>query len=604
VEDVMSAVGRIDGPVEVHRSQAMVAMRDGVRLNTFVFLPAGGGPRFPVILHRTPYGITGAGARDEFDCDDAWLPNPAEPMRGSILRGWQQLVAHGYAAVYQDTLGRHGSEGEDRVYADDAADGYDTLDWIAGQDWCNGMVGMSGSSAGATTTFAATSTRHPNLRAFFAQAGGSSIYDDVVCEGQSIEMERLWLWVAKNIPGLSRSHREAVLQRSGLTGAQLDEAAKSAAARYERLDAARHDDPPFVRSPDWMRLPLTGYPDFATWQSFLDEIISHPAPDAFRAAHNFRCTIDIPGFHVTTWFDIFQTSVIAAFQDIQARTGTQKLWIGPNDHYFVYAENFWLRDPYFEWFDYWLKGQHAPVVDEPPVFYSPRAWADDRTYYRPNDWRHAERWPPPGVVPRRSYLYGDGRLGDDEPGGDARSYTYDPRHPIPTFGGRNMLIDAGPRDQRPAQSLPDYGLIYRGETLAEDLTIAGAVRVTLHVQSDCLDTDFITKLIEVTPDGRVMLLMDGVVRAMYRDGSGEPQHLLPDRIYPVTIDLGHIHHTFTAGSRIEIDVTSSNFPRRARNTNSGNPLLANDTEAEIRVATNTIHHAAMTPSFLELPILV
>ena len=116
---------------------------------------------------------------------------------------------HGYAAVYQDCRGRHGSEGEDRVYADDAADGRDTLEWIAAQDWCSGRIGMSGSSAGATTTFAAASTRHPALRAFFAQAGGSSIYDDVVCGGQSIEMERLWLWVAKNIPGLSASHREA-----------------------------------------------------------------------------------------------------------------------------------------------------------------------------------------------------------------------------------------------------------------------------------------------------------------------------------------------------------------------------------------------------------
>ena len=87
-----------------------------------------------------------------------------------------------------------------------------------------------------------------------------------------------------------------------------------------------------------MRLPLTSYPDFATWQPFLDEIITHPAPDAFRAAHNFRRTIGIPGFHVTTWFDVFQTSVLAAFNDIQSRVGNQKLWIGPNQHYFVYPE--------------------------------------------------------------------------------------------------------------------------------------------------------------------------------------------------------------------------------------------------------------------------
>jgi putative CocE/NonD family hydrolase len=107
----------------------------------------------------------------------------------------------------------------------------------------------------------------------------------------------------------------------------------------------------------------------------------------------------------------------------------------------------------------------------------------------------------------------------------------------------------------------------------------------------------------VEPDGRAMLLMDGVVRAMYRDPSvPTPQHLERDRVYRLTINLAHIHHTIRAGNRIEVDVTSSNFPRRARNTNSGNPVLADDSEAHIRVATNVIHHDAATPSFIELPI--
>src|SRR5258708_25277990 len=147
--------------------QTMVTMRDGVRLNTFVFLPQNGSSQFPVILHRTPYGIAAADARDKFDCTHAWLPNPAEPMRGSILRGWRTITGRGYAAVYQDCRGRHGSEGEDRVYADDAADGYDTLEWIAAQPWTNQRVRMSGSSAGATTTFAAASTPPPNPRPVF-----------------------------------------------------------------------------------------------------------------------------------------------------------------------------------------------------------------------------------------------------------------------------------------------------------------------------------------------------------------------------------------------------------------------------------------------------
>jgi putative CocE/NonD family hydrolase len=352
-----------------------------------------------------------------------------------------------------------------------------------------------------------------------------------------------------------------------------------------------------------MRLPLTGYPDFSVWQPYLDEILSHPAPDAFRARHKFRATINVPGFHVTTWFDIFLTSVLAAFIDIQSRVGNQRLWIGPNGHYFVYERNFWPRDPYFEWFDHWLKGEPTRIMEEPAIFYSPRAWVADQKNYVANDWRHAEHWPPPGTVQQRLYLTGDGRLSADGPSGDARSYIYDPNRPIPTLGGRNMLIDSGPRDQRPVQALPNYGLSYRSEVLDEDLTIAGAVSVTLHIQSNCRDTDFVAKFIELQPDGCAMLLMDGVVRAMYRNAAAGPQHLAPDQVYQATIQLGDIHHTFPAGSRLQVDITSSNFPRRARNTNSGNAVLANDTAADIQIATNVVHHSKERPSFIVLPLL-
>jgi putative CocE/NonD family hydrolase len=126
--------------------------------------------------------------------------------------------------------------------------------------------------------------------------------------------------------------------------------------------------------------------------------------------------------------------------------------------------------------------------------------------------------------------------------------------------------------------------------------------VSLSVQSDCPDTDLVAKLIDLHPNRRAMLLMDGVMRAMYRDPSGEPRHLAPHRVERLSISLGHIHHTFASGHRIEIDVTSSNFPRRARNTNSGNLVLANDGNADIRVAANTIHHGDKTPSFVELPV--
>jgi uncharacterized protein len=186
-------------------------------------------------------------------------------------------------------------------------------------------------------------------------------------------------------------------------------------------------------------------------------------------------------------------------------------------------------------------------MEGPAVYYSPRAWIDDRVAYTPNDWRRAERWPPPGTSPHRLYLRGDGSLVTDGPNGVPRSFHYNPHRPIPTLGGRDMLIDAGPCDQRPAQSLPDYGLIYCSQTLRDDLTIAGAVRVTLHIQSSCPDTDFVVKLVEVEPDGRAMLLMEGVTRAMYRDPSGEPRPPVPERIERVAVDLRRIHHTLRAG---------------------------------------------------------
>ena len=97
--------------------------------------------------------------------------------------------------------------------------------------------------------------------------------------------------------------------------------ADSARARNAALDAAARANPPFIESAEWMHLPLTGYPDFSVCQPYLDEMLRHPAPDEFRARHNFRETINVPGFHVTTWFDIFLTSVLAAFTDLHSRVG-------------------------------------------------------------------------------------------------------------------------------------------------------------------------------------------------------------------------------------------------------------------------------------------
>jgi sulfur transfer complex TusBCD TusB component (DsrH family) len=127
--------------------------------------------------------------------------------------------------------------------------------------------------------------------------------------------------------------------------------------------------------------------------------------------------------------------------------------------------------------------------------------------------------------------------------------------------------------------------------------------VILHASSTCKDTDFTAKLIDVHPDGKTMLVLDGVIRAMYRESSRKPVPMEPSTIYGFIISLGEMSHVFKVGHRIQVDISSSNFPRRARNTNSGNPLYMADSERDIIVATNTVYHASKYPSYLVLPVL-
>ena len=323
--------------------QTMVPMRDGVRLNTFVFLPASGGPRYPVILHRTPYGITSADAPEPVtDCTRAWLPS----ADGADARLDPARLAQtsSRTAMPRSTRTRAAATAPKARTASMPTTPRTATTRSTGSPTSPGATGWSACPARRP----APRRRLPRPRSAIRACARSSRRSAAPAstttwstKGQSIEMERLWLWVAKNIPGLSRiaprGGHAALRHRRRGTGRGAD---RGRGALYTPRRRAPAPTRPSSSSADWMRLPLTRLPGFRDLAAFLDEIISHPAPDAFRARHNFRRTIEIPGFHVTTWFDIFQTSVIAAFSDIQARIGNQKLWIGPNEHYFVYAGQF------------------------------------------------------------------------------------------------------------------------------------------------------------------------------------------------------------------------------------------------------------------------
>jgi putative CocE/NonD family hydrolase len=263
-----------------------------------------------------------------------------------------------------------------------------------------------------------------------------------------------------------------------------------------------------------------------------------------------------------------------------------------------------------------LNGTDTGILNEPKVRYF---------LMGANEWRSASTWPPPGTNSGRWYLGGgksgtaislnDGRLSSDKPGPKERpdKYRYDPADPVPTLGGNTLYSvtrrsatgeenpdfssTAGPRDQRPVEP---RCLTFTSEPLAGDLEVIGPVGLTLFASSNCPDTDFVAKLCDVFPDGRSILVTDGILRARYRKSRSRPRRLKPKRIYRLTVDLWPTAWRFAAGHRLRLAVTSSNFPRFDRNPNTGEPPAS---ASNITVATNTVYHEKKYPSHLTLPTL-
>jgi len=561
-----------------------VSMRDGVLLYTRVFLPDpavwGPGP-YPTIVSTTPYGIGAFTGRGK--CSTA-LP--------------VAQATKGYVFVYQDNRGRFLSQGVWNRLGD-GPDGYDTVEWVAKQNWCNGCkIGMTGSSALGITTYLTAGQRPPHLVAILPQVATANNLNNLTFEGNAMRLDTTLAWAGGQVAGLSQSHIASL----GLTPAQL--AAAQAEYAVVSGDILGHtgvgSKPLPVTSEYWMYLPLLNFPAFTTFLPALNNNFLHPSQDAYRDAYNVEDKINVPGLHWGGWHDLFAQGNLEAFQHAQKNVGNQRLIMYNGGH--NGAGSPLPYDPIYRWFDYWLKGIDTGIMDEPPILYYRMIDYPTRT----GDWQVADQWPPPDAQKETYYLHSDGTLSTDSPKlrEDSASYNYNPNDPVPTMGGRNLYITTGSMDQRSVEP-PNRSdvLVYTSDVLENDVEISGRVKVFLHASSNCKDTDFIAKLIDVYPDGRSMMILDGVIRARYRESLKRETFMNPGRIYEFTIDLGDTSQVFKAGHRIQVDISSSNFPRRDRNTNTGHALYTIDTNNDAIIATNTIYHDALHRSYVVLPIV-
>ena len=561
-----------------------VAMRDGVLLASDVYRPTGDG-RYPAVMLRLPY-------------------NKEQPvllfLSGDILR----VAQAGYAVVVQDCRGTWASEGEFSPYFQEAEDGADAIAWAAAQPWCTGVVGMMGASYYGATQWLAASLAPPALKAIAPFITTDQYYEKWTYQGGAFQLGFMLQWasvtfgVAEAVRRLTRGEAAGTLVGAALA------AADRVAINYSHL-------------------PLCDLPEVAALTPYVADWLAHPDYDDYwRAAapceHYDKITV--PALNFGGWYDLFLGGTLANYTAMQART-TQKLIIGPWVHGYnggVYAErNFGLlahdgvadvTAAQIRWFDHFLKGVANGVPQDPPV---------KIFVMGPDVWREEAAWPLPDTQWQAWYLHSggcagshsaDGALSTTAPGAEpADTYLYDPRNPVPTVGGATFLpglfvaANAGPRDQRAVEERADV-LCYTSAVLAADLEVTGPVRLVLYVTSSALDTDFTGKLVDVHPDGRAIILTDGILRARYREGCSTPKLLVPGEVYCIEIDLVATSNVFRAGHRMRLEVASSNFPRFDRNTNTGG-VIARETEADFKLATNSVLHSAQQASHLVLPVI-
>jgi predicted acyl esterase len=508
-----------------------VAMQDGVKLATDVYLPQKGTAPYPTILIRTPYNKDGS---------------------RNIAANLSRL---GYALVVQDMRGRYASEGDDAIiFGNDGLggvhrDGHETLEWIARQDWSSGKVVTYGASATGIVQNMAAPAAPAALKGQVVSVAFSDYYHQAAYQGGVWRKELLEGW-------LKQTKMEEVNLPTFLAHSTRDEF-------WKPLSAEDHAD-----------------------------------------------QVDAPGVFLGGWYDIFLQGTINSFLTIQERGGPQArgkcfLVIAPTAHG-QFSEKIEYPDggkapinlaAPMNVIAHWLTGPQPDVEKLKAVHYYVMGDVTDPSAPG-NKWRSADSWPPPADV-TPFYLHTEGSLSRDKPTAEGkRTYQYDPADPVPTRGGQNLLIAKGPMDQRPVESRPDV-LLFTSPPLDKHLEVTGRITARLFISSDCPDTDFAVKLCDVYPDGRSLLVTDGIRRASLRAGFEKHEPLAPGEVYELEVDLWSTSLVFNQGHRIRVAVSSSNSPRFEPNPNTGDP---HPVGGKSRVATNTLHLSSKHPSAILFPL--
>ena len=478
---------------------------------------------------------------------------------GRVKRGKDAVsfVHDGYVFIIQDMRGRFDSQGENLPFHgcgwSEHQDGVDTLAWIKKQPWCDGRIATIGGSAGGITQNLLAGATPEDLKAQYISVAAASMYSDGTYIGSAFRKADIENWT---------------------TGNKFDPKA-------------------------------------------LELMRSHPSYDDYWARFETatrHAQMKVPAVHVGGWFDMFAQGTLDEFVGRQHRgapgaKGAQKLVMGPWTHAigkmpageltFPNATRVPVQYDPLRWFAHYLKGKDNGAEKEPAVAYY--VMGDTVTPGAPgNEWRFANDWPVPAKE-TAVYLTSDRRLSLEKPSVAAapHEYIFDPANPCPTLGGHNLTIDRGSMDQRKIEGRDDV-LVFTSDVLDKPVEVTGRIFAKIFISSSAADTDLSVRVCDVYPDGRSMLIAEGIQRLRYRKSREKPEPLTPGQVEEVSIDCWSTSQIFNTGHRVRVTITSSNFPRFDVNPGTAQPW----SEAGEKVKqTNRIYCDAEHPSRLVVPVV-
>lgn len=586
--------------------KVMMPMRDGIRLATDIYRPKTDAP-VPIIFSRTPYNF------------NTWIDGK-ESTR--ILETAYKMVEQGYAYVVQNERGRYFSEGEWDILGTPLTDGYDAFSWMKEQSWSNGKIGTLGCSSTAEWQMAVAALDHPSHAAMVPQGFGAGV-------GTIGKFQEQGNWY--------RGGAEQLLFFSWLYGVEHDKfkpripagATQEDLIRISRFYDLSPENPPVDMLQALSHLPIQDIlKNINGKKEIFDKMVSRKPndPEWFKGGlYHDTMDFSVPSFWFASWYDVAISPNIALFNHVRQNAkeasirDNQYLVIAPTLHcaYTRATEDTVVgersvgdaRLNYDEqimaWFDLWLK-------DSPNDFKTktPRV-----QYYTmgSNKWQASEEWPPKNTKMTSYYLSGrgnantlngDGVLSTELPNKTVSdSFTYDPMNPVMSYGGNvcctGNAIQGGAFDQQDMEKREDI-LVYTTAPLEKGIEVSGFIETKLFVSSDAKDTDFTIKLIDVYPDGRAYNLDETIQRVRYREGYDKEVFMEKGKVYEVDLTPMSTSNYFKEGHSIRIEISSSNFPRFARNLNTGG---ANYNEKDGVIAHNKIHHSKKQASEIRLPIV-